>query len=213
MRSDTPGTSAAPARLNIPEPVRPSTSSNFINQGLQNRTDHPVQGPDIPGVIDTRLDDALVGVRTPCADRPAMPELPDIVIYIECLERRIAGARLDKVSVIGPNVLKTCDPPLSGIFSCRVVGLRRIGKRIAIGLEGGPHLVLHLMIAGHLRWLDPGARPPGRRGLAAFGFETGTLVLTEAGARRRASLHVVAGEAGLARAGCGRDRGAHCRSG
>ncbi len=127
-----------------------------------------------------------------------MPELPDIVVYIECLERRIAGARLDKVSVRGPNLLKTYDPPLSEAFGRRVTGLRRIGKRIAVGLEGDLHLVLHLMIAGRLHWHDQGVEPPPLRGLAAFAFDTGTLVLTEAGTKRRASLHVVAGEVELA---------------
>lgn len=131
-----------------------------------------------------------------------MPELPDIVVYIECLERRIAGARLDKVSVFSPNLLKTYDPALAQTAGRRVTGLRRIGKRIAIGLEDGLHLVLHLMIAGRLQWHDgehhADAKPPARRGLATFAFDTGTLVLTEAGTKRRASLHVVSGEAGLA---------------
>ncbi len=127
-----------------------------------------------------------------------MPELPDIVVYIECLERRIAGARLDTVSVRSPALLKTHDPPLDRAFGRRVRGLRRIGKRIAIGLEGDFHLVLHLMIAGRLHWHEPGTAPPGQRRLAAFAFDAGTLVLSEAGTKRRASLHVVAGEDGLA---------------
>ena len=127
-----------------------------------------------------------------------MPELPDIVVYIECLEPRIGRARLDKATVFSPNLLKTYDPALGQCAGRRVTGLRRIGKRIAIGLEGGLYLVLHLMIAGRLMWFDGAAKPPARRGLAAFAFDTGILVLTEAGTKRRASLHVVSGEAGLA---------------
>ena len=126
-----------------------------------------------------------------------MPELPDIAIYIECLERRIVGEALDGVRIGHPFLVRTVDPPLGAAAGKRVLGLRRIGKRIAIDLEGDLHVVLHLMIAGRLQWRDPGAALPGKRGLAAFDFAPGTLILTEAGAKRRASLHVVQGEDGL----------------
>jgi formamidopyrimidine-DNA glycosylase len=126
-----------------------------------------------------------------------MPELPDIAVYIECLEPRIVGRVLQSVRVANPFLLRTVDPPLASVAGRRVVGLRRIGKRIAIGFEGEVFIVLHLMIAGRLHWRDPGARLGAKRDLAGFWFPDGTLVLTEAGSKRRASLHVVAGEAGL----------------
>ena len=124
-----------------------------------------------------------------------MPELPDIAVYIEALERRIAGEPLQGVRVTNPFLLRTAEPPVAAAAGRRVTGLERIGKRIAIGLEGDLWLVLHLMIAGRLHWRPPGANPPGRRGLAAFDFPNGTLILTEAGSKRRASLHVVQGAA------------------
>src|SRR5437016_3496571 len=127
-----------------------------------------------------------------------MPELPDVTIYIERLEARIAGRRLERVRIANPFLLRTASPPISAAEGKKVVGLRRIGKRIVIALEGGLFLVLHLMIAGRLRWLDRGAKASGRIGLAAFDFADGTLVLTEAGTKRRASLHLVEGEAALA---------------
>jgi len=127
-----------------------------------------------------------------------MPELPDIAVYIECLERRIVGETLEAVRVGHPFLVRTTDPPIGAAAGKRVLGLRRIGKRIAIGLEDELHLVLHLMIAGRLHWRDPGAALPGKRGLAAFDFAPGTLILTEAGSKRRAALHVVRGEDGLA---------------
>ena len=137
-----------------------------------------------------------------------MPELPDITIYLEALETRIRGRALNRVRLGSPFLLRSVDPPLSETHGREVVALRRVGKRIAIGLAaGGPGpaahealwLVLHLMIAGRLRWRDPGATIPRRVGLAAFDFAHGTLLLTEAGTKRRASLHVARGSEALAR--------------
>ncbi len=127
-----------------------------------------------------------------------MPELPDIVVYIEALKNRILGQTLEHVRVVSPFLLRTVDPPLASAEGKRVVALRRVGKRIAIGLEDDLWLVLHLMIAGRLHWRKPGAKVARPRGLAAFDFSSGTLVWTEAGSKKRASLHVVRGEAGLA---------------
>ncbi len=127
-----------------------------------------------------------------------MPELPDIVLYVEHLERRILDSTLEQVRVASPNLLRTFDPPLDATFGRRVTGLRRIGKRIVIGLDGDLFLVIHLMIAGRLRWSEQAKTVPGKVGLAVFQFSTGTLVLTEASQKKRASLHVVRGEAGLA---------------
>ena len=126
-----------------------------------------------------------------------MPELPDIVVYCESLATRIAGARLERTRVVSPNLLRTADPPLEDAHGRRVESVGRVGKRITIGLEGGLFLVLHLMIAGRLRWKPAGAKVPGKVGLAAFEFSTGTLILTEASTHQRASLHVVSGEAGV----------------
>jgi formamidopyrimidine-DNA glycosylase len=126
-----------------------------------------------------------------------MPELPDITIYLDALEARVLGQRLDAVRLTSPFLLRTAEPPLSAASGRRVAALRRLGKRIAFGFEGDLWLVLHLMIAGRLHWHPRGAKPPTRRGLAAFDFENGTLVLTEAGTKKRASLHVVQGSAGL----------------
>ena len=126
-----------------------------------------------------------------------MPELPDIVVYIEALEKRILGQPLEQIRVVSPFLLRTADPPLSSAKGKRVVRLRRIGKRICIGLDGGLWLVLHLMIAGRLHWKKRGVKVSPPRGLAAFDFPSGSLLWTEAGSRKRASLHVVAGEAGL----------------
>ncbi|SFI44554.1 Fpg/Nei family DNA glycosylase [Planctomicrobium piriforme] len=120
-----------------------------------------------------------------------MPELPDITVYLEALEERVLGAMLNKVRVTSPFLLRTFDPPLEATFQQRVSGLQRLGKRIAIGLDNGLWLVLHLMIAGRLQWKPPGAAGAGRNGLAAFEFDAGTLLLTEAGSKKRASLHVV----------------------
>ncbi len=127
-----------------------------------------------------------------------MPELPDVVVYIEALKQRIVGHVLERADVRGPFLLRTAAPPLESMHGRRVTGLRRIGKRIAIGFENGHWLVFHLMIAGRLHWSQRQTTPDGKRTLAAFHFDSGTLTLTEAGARKRASLHVVAGEAELA---------------
>jgi len=127
-----------------------------------------------------------------------MPELPDINLYVEHLERRLAGATLQAVRVRGPNLVRTIDPPLDDAHGRTVTGARRLGKRVVLALSGGRFLVLHLMIAGRLHWRDAPLAPPGRAPLAAFAFDRGTLTLTEAGTRQRASLHLVAGEAALA---------------
>jgi formamidopyrimidine-DNA glycosylase len=132
-----------------------------------------------------------------------VPELPDVVVYLEALERRILGQPIEAIRVQSAFVLRTVEPPLSAAVGRRVVTLRRLGKRLVLGLEGDLSLVIHLMIAGRLRWRPRGAKPPGRIGLVAFDFPTGTLVLTEAGSRRRASIHLVEGTAALA----GLDRG------
>jgi formamidopyrimidine-DNA glycosylase len=127
-----------------------------------------------------------------------MPELPDVAVYLESLERRIVGQRLERVRLRSPFLLRTVAPPLSAVSGSRVTGLRRIGKRIVIALEVGRFIVLHLMIAGRLRWRPAGTKLPGKLGLAAFDFPTGTLLVTEASSRQRAALHVVEGEAALA---------------
>jgi formamidopyrimidine-DNA glycosylase len=127
-----------------------------------------------------------------------VPELPDIAVYVEALERRIAGQRLEHVRLVNPFLLRTAVPPISSVEGRRVVGLRRVGKRIVLALEDELFLVLHLMVAGRLRWLARNAKPPGRITLATFEFPGGQLVFTEAGTKRRASLHLVQGEASLA---------------
>jgi len=127
-----------------------------------------------------------------------MPELPDIVVYIEALERRILGQALEEILAPGPSLLRTANPPLHAVFGHRVTSLRRIGKRIAIGFDNDLWLVLHLMIAGRLHWSEKRVVPDGRRTLAAFHFDNGTLTLTEAGTRKRASLHLLAGTDALA---------------
>jgi len=127
-----------------------------------------------------------------------VPELPDIVVYIEALEKRILGERLDHVRIASPFLLRTAVPPLTDVEGKTVIQLRRLGKRICIALENDIWLVLHLMIAGRLHWKKRDAKLSPPRGLAAFDFTNGTLLWTEAGSKKRASLHVVAGEAGLA---------------
>ncbi|HXY35913.1 MAG TPA: DNA-formamidopyrimidine glycosylase family protein [Planctomycetaceae bacterium] len=127
-----------------------------------------------------------------------MPELPDITVYIEALERRILGQTLLKVRLNSPFLLRTYEPPLSAAEGKRVGQLKRIGKRIAIGLEDDLWLVLHLMIAGRLHWKNSGTKLAGKQNLAAFDFATGTLTLTEAGAKRRAGLWLLQGELALA---------------
>lgn len=119
-----------------------------------------------------------------------MPELPDITVYIEALEKRVLGARLESVRISHPFLLRTFDPPLSALDGRKVVAFRRLGKRIAFGFEGDHWLVLHLMIAGRLHWFPAGTKRSARAALAVFTFETGTLTLTEAGTKRRASLYV-----------------------
>jgi len=127
-----------------------------------------------------------------------VPELPDVVVYIEHLGTRLTGRTLTRLRLLNPFVLRSVNPPIASAEGKRVLGLRRIGKRIVFELEGGLFLVLHLMIAGRLRWLASGAKPPGRISLAAFEFDKATLLLTEAGTKRRASIHLVEGEAALA---------------
>jgi len=127
-----------------------------------------------------------------------VPELPDVVVYIEHLRNRLAGRTLQGVRLVNPFVLRSVTPAMASARGKEVVGVRRIGKRIVIALEGELFLVLHLMIAGRLRWLEKDAKLPGRITLAAFEFQSGTLVFTEAGTKRRASLHLVEGEAALA---------------
>jgi formamidopyrimidine-DNA glycosylase len=127
-----------------------------------------------------------------------MPELPDIVLYIEALEKRILGNRLDRVRIASPFLLRTATPPVRDAEGKTVIQLRRLGKRICIGLDNDIWLVLHLMIAGRLHWRKLGVKVSPPRGLAAFDFGNGTLLWTEAGSKKRASLHLVAGEDGLA---------------
>jgi formamidopyrimidine-DNA glycosylase len=126
-----------------------------------------------------------------------VPELPDIVVYIEAIERRALGRTLIDVRLASPFLLRTVDPPITEARGRRVERLLRLGKRIVFGLEGDLFLVLHLMIAGRLRWKERGEKVPGRLGLAAFDFDSGTLLLTEAGSKKRAALHAARGGAGL----------------
>src|SRR5262245_22254187 len=126
-----------------------------------------------------------------------MPELPDVVVYIEALERRVVGRMLERVRLISPFILRTAVPPIASAEGKRVLALRRVGKRIVFVLEGELFLVLHLMVAGRLRWLSAGTRPPGRITLAVFEFADGALAFTEAGTKRRASLHLVHGDAAV----------------
>jgi formamidopyrimidine-DNA glycosylase len=127
-----------------------------------------------------------------------MPELPDVTVYVERLAARLIDRTLQRVRIASPFVLRSVKPPMSAAEGKRVVGVRRLGKRVVIALEGDLFLVIHLMIAGRLRWVAHGAKIHGKIGLAAFDFADGTLVLTEAGTKRRASLHLVEGEAALA---------------
>jgi formamidopyrimidine-DNA glycosylase len=127
-----------------------------------------------------------------------MPELPDITLYIQQLTPRILHQPLLNVTIRSPFVLRTVDPPISEAAGKRVLGIRRLGKRIVFALEGELFLVIHLMIAGRFRWRPPGTKPPGKLGLAGFEFPAGVLLLTEAGTKRRASIHLIAGEPGLA---------------
>jgi len=126
-----------------------------------------------------------------------MPELPDVVVYIEHLERRTRGQPLEGVRLGSPFVLRSADPPLSAAFGKKVRGLRRVGKRIVFELEDELFLVIHLMVSGRLHWKERGAKVPGKVGLAAFDFPGGTLTFTEASTKKRASIHLVRGEAAL----------------
>jgi formamidopyrimidine-DNA glycosylase len=127
-----------------------------------------------------------------------MPELPDVTVYIEALRARITGARLEGMRLAQPFVLRSVDPPIAEVTGRAVAGVRRLGKRIVIALQGERFVVIHLMIAGRLHWKPAGARPPARIGVAALDFSTGTLVMTEAGTKKRAAIHLVRGEAALA---------------
>lgn len=127
-----------------------------------------------------------------------MPELPDLAVYAEHLERRVRGASLTAIRLASPFVLRTVAPSVAAVLGRRVLGVRRLAKQLVLGLEGDCFLVLHLMIAGRLRWHERGRAVPRRVGLAAFDFATGTLILTEASKKKRASLRLVQGEAGLA---------------
>src|SRR5579864_5218546 len=126
-----------------------------------------------------------------------MPELPDLVVYAEHLAHRVVGVPLTGLEVISPFVLRTAQPPTSALIGKRVIDVRRMGKRIVLAFEGDLFAVIHLMRAGRLRWLKPPAKLPGRITLAVFRFDGQSLVFTEAGTRRRASLHVVEGTPAL----------------
>jgi len=123
-----------------------------------------------------------------------MPELPDVTVYIEAIDRRVRHQVLQRVRLANPFVLRTVEPSISDVSGKKVIGVRRAGKRIILALEDDLFIIIHLMIAGRFRWLAPGAKIPGKLGLAAFDFANGTLLLTEAGSKRRASIHVVRGE-------------------
>ena len=126
-----------------------------------------------------------------------MPELPDITVYIEALQSRLVGQPLERTRIPKPFLLRSVHPPISAANGKRVLGVRRMGKRIVLELEDDLFLVIHLMIAGRLRWVPAGGKVPGKIGLAAFDFPNGTLILTEAGSKRRASLWLVRGEQSL----------------
>lgn len=126
-----------------------------------------------------------------------MPELPDVLLYIHALEPRVVGETLEKVRLTSPFLLRSVEPPIREAENRKVLGLRRMGKRIVFELEDDLFLVFHLMIAGRFRWRPPGARVPGKLGLAAFDLSSGTLVLTEAASMKRASLHLVRGDTSL----------------
>jgi formamidopyrimidine-DNA glycosylase len=127
-----------------------------------------------------------------------MPELPDVAVYVELIAAKTAGRKMERARIASPFVVRSVDPPIREAEDKTVREVRRIGKRIAIGLDDDLWIVIHLMIAGRFRWLKPGAKIPGRLGLAAFDFDNGTLLLTEAGTQRRASITMVRGEDALA---------------
>ena len=124
-----------------------------------------------------------------------MPELPDIELYLHALRSRIVGRRLERIRLASPFLVRSFDPPIDHAHGKKVVALRRLGKRLVWQLEDDLFLVIHLMIAGRFKFLERGAKVPGKVGLAAFDFDTGSLILTEAGSKRRASLYLVRGEA------------------
>jgi formamidopyrimidine-DNA glycosylase len=126
-----------------------------------------------------------------------MPELPDLTVYLEALEHRIVGRRLERVQIVSPFVLRTAVPPIQAAEQRLLIGVRRIGKRLALALEGDLWLVFHLMIAGRLHWYDAGTVPPRRAVLARLQFDDGLLTLTESGTKRRASIRLIEGEAAL----------------
>src|SRR4051794_30127568 len=126
-----------------------------------------------------------------------MPELPDLDVYLQCLRPRVLTHVLTRARIVNPFLLRSVEPPLESVEGRRVVALRRLGKRLVFGLDNDLFLVLHLMIAGRLHWRPVGAKLPGKIGLAAFDFDSGTLTLTEAGSKRRASLYLVRGESAL----------------
>ena len=127
-----------------------------------------------------------------------MPELPDVVVYLEALERHVAGRRLDRIRVVSPSVLRTYDPPVAAVEGRTVAGLRRIGKRIVFDMGAELFIVIHLMVAGRFAWTSSGAPVPRKVGLAALDFDTGTVILREAATRKRAGLWIVRGEDALA---------------
>jgi formamidopyrimidine-DNA glycosylase len=127
-----------------------------------------------------------------------VPELPDVTVYVEALRDRVEGRPLERVRLGSPFLLRTVEPPLSAFAGRRVEAVSRLGKRIVLAFEGDLLLAIHLMVAGRLHWRPPGAKLPGKAGLAAFDFPDGTLTLTEAGSTRRAALHALAGRDGLA---------------
>src|SRR6476619_7045706 len=127
-----------------------------------------------------------------------MPELPDVVVYVEALEARIVGHRLEHIRIVNPFVLRTALPPVAEAEGRIVEGVGRMGKRIVIALRDGYAVVLHLMIAGRLRWMERDAKPPGRITLAVLEFDNGALTFTEAGSKRRASIHIARGKDALA---------------
>src|SRR3989442_8365320 len=128
-----------------------------------------------------------------------MPELTDVTVYVEALRERVVGARLERLRLVNPFVLRSVDPPLSDVVGRAVTGVSRLGKRIVLGLQDQRFVVIHLMIAGRLHWKAAGARPPGKIGVAAFDFSTGTLVMTEAGTKKRAAIPPVRGAGARAR--------------
>ena len=136
-------------------------------------------------------------VRIRSHNRVRVPELPDVTVYLEALQQRVVGQPLTRLRLANPFVLRTVDPRPDELAGKKVVALRRIGKRIVFELEETLFIVIHLMIAGRLKWLPPAAKVPGKIGLAAFDFPSGTLLLTEAGSKRRASIHIVRGEEAL----------------